>query len=276
VTDDIPDASSTPDGPADLVARGSTADLHRRGTGWVVKLFHEGVPIEAVSIEHAAGVSAHASSLPVPAVGDLVDIDGRFGFEMEEVSGRTLAELLLAGEISPLDAGRQAADVQRAIHAHPAAELRDNSFWRATIAACPHLDVTRRRRLVEQLDAMPGPDGMCHGDFHAGNVLVAADRMVAIDLGAAHRGNTMSDVAQTVVAMTEWLYMPSLESVREPIEAFLAAYKTRVVELHPRAGEMASWQPIVAAVRLGSPHPSSSRQPLLDLVAAGLDHIDER
>jgi aminoglycoside phosphotransferase (APT) family kinase protein len=51
------------------------------------------------------------------------------------------------------------------------------------------------------LDGLPDGDRLCHGDFHPGNVLVAADRVSVIDWANAARGVPEADHARTLLLL---------------------------------------------------------------------------
>ena len=61
-----------------------TAEVCRWSDGWVVKLYHRPW---AGSAEREASIGrvVHAAGLPVPAVGDVVSVEGRTGVVYEHV-----------------------------------------------------------------------------------------------------------------------------------------------------------------------------------------------
>jgi aminoglycoside phosphotransferase (APT) family kinase protein len=54
---------------------------------------------------------------------------------------------------------------------------------------------------LRELGELPEGDRLCHGDFHPGNVLRAADGLVVIDWPNATRGDYHSDFARTTLMM---------------------------------------------------------------------------
>ena len=61
------------------IALGRTAEIYAWEDGYVVKLFRDGMPAASVEYEARIARTVHAAGLPVPAVGEVVDINGRFG-----------------------------------------------------------------------------------------------------------------------------------------------------------------------------------------------------
>jgi len=51
------------------VAQGRTAEVYLWKEGWIIKLFHEWFPGEAVRYEAQIARTVHEARLPVPAVG---------------------------------------------------------------------------------------------------------------------------------------------------------------------------------------------------------------
>jgi Ser/Thr protein kinase RdoA (MazF antagonist) len=129
------------------------------------------------------------------------------------------------------------------------------------------LSAERKERVLRALESLPDGDRICHGDFHAGNIMMTDGGPIVIDCVVAHRGNPRADVAQTCVAMTEWLHLRMSERSREAVARFIEAYERRYFELSPEGqDEVAMWKPIVAAVRYSVPHPPSSEAPLLGMI----------
>lgn len=119
--------------------------------------------------------------------------------------------------------------------------------------------------MLDRFDALASGDALCHGDFHAGNVLRAVDgALLVIDWGAAHTGSAAMDAAQSVVAMTEWLSMDLTAPQHQVVARFIAAYRAARTDVADRLDD---WIPVVAAIRLGVPHPPTSEAPLRALAA---------
>jgi Phosphotransferase enzyme family len=54
---------------------------------------------------------------------------------------------------------------------------------------------------LQVLDELPSGDRLCHGDYHPGNVLFAADRITVIDWAGAARGVPEADHARTLLLL---------------------------------------------------------------------------
>jgi tRNA A-37 threonylcarbamoyl transferase component Bud32 len=250
------------------IATGATADIHEWRNGQVLKLYRAELP-HRVGVKEARITGAlHAAGVRVPAVGELIEVNGRIGLPMEKLVGPPLSARLVDAEAGSR-AGRVAAQVHAAMHALTEQSLTPmREQFRKIIEAGP-LSVERRQSVLAAMNALPDGDRICHGDLHAANVIVTDAGPVAIDWVVAHRGNPCADVAQTCVAMTEWLYAGRAERSRQAVERFIAAYERHYFELCSRdAREAIAWKSIVAAVRFSLPHRASSHAPLLRMIGA--------
>lgn len=250
------------------IATGATSDIHDWRNGQVLKLFHAGFPHASALREARITGALHRAGVSVPAVEELVEVNGRLGLPMQKVSGQTLASLL-GGSASGARAGRVAAETHVAMHARTEPSLQKMRTQFRWIIERGSLAPEQQQRVLRAMEALPDGDRICHGDFHAGNILATDSGPVVIDCGVAHQGNPRADVAQTCVAMTEWLYFGLPERNVRAVERFIEAYETRYFELSPGdREEVTAWKPIVAAVRVSLGHPPSSDEQLRRMVDA--------
>jgi Ser/Thr protein kinase RdoA (MazF antagonist) len=250
------------------IARGGTADLYPWTEGQILKLYRRSFPRDVVEQEATLGRLVHGLGLRVPAVGEIVQIDGRWGLPFERLDGRLLAEVAFAEPETAESAGATLAELHLEMHSRPGPELPSaRSRYRAVIEGNALLSREQRGRVLDRMDGLPDGDRVCHGDFHAGNVVMTKPGPIVIDWVTGHRGNPFEDAAQTVVAMTEWSFLGFPETVTRAVGRFVDAYQDRYFARQPHArDEFSAWQPVAAAVRLGYPHPPTSTTPLLAIV----------
>lgn len=173
---------------AEPFAAGRDADVYAIDENWVLRRYRDGHPVrdEADYMRHVAKYD-----YPVPAVGEISGPD----MVMQRISGPTLAEAVIAGELSPTELGVVQADLHRRLH------------------------------------AIPAPSGtagltVVHGDLHPFNVISAADGPMVIDWRNAEEGPAEFDVAMSAVILAqvvldpEWAELSSL--LREALAAYLA------------------------------------------------------
>lgn len=178
------------------VALGRTAELYAWQDGQVLKLFFDWFDLDSIRYEQRMAQAVHASGLPVPAAGDILQVNGRNGLVYERVDGTSMWELLgrypwrvarYARQTAELHAQMHAADIQPDI---PSQRTR----LERKIGSADRLPAAVKDVVLNTLAGLPDGDRLCHGDFHPGNILLTADRAVIIDWIDASRGNPLADV----------------------------------------------------------------------------------
>src|SRR5665647_181710 len=102
-----------PDTP---IAVGFTAEIYAWRDGQVLKLYKPGASRNTV--EHEANLTriVHATGLPVPAVGEIVEIGDRFGLELERLDGISMLQALTRQAAKLWTYARQLAELQADLH----------------------------------------------------------------------------------------------------------------------------------------------------------------
>lgn len=156
-----------------------------------------------------------------PAPHELVQVDGRPGLVMDRVEGDSLLMQLERRPYQLLRAARVLARVHVELHTRPAPrelpdlkELLGSRLAQATALPRDHLDLSLRL-----LTSLPAGDGLCHNDFHLGNLLGSWDAPVAIDWGWAARGDPTSDVARSELLQRIGALPPGVPAVFRALTA---------------------------------------------------------
>jgi aminoglycoside phosphotransferase (APT) family kinase protein len=106
------------------------------------------------------------------------------------------------------------------------------------------------------LDALPDGDRLCHGDYHPGNVLVAADRVAVIDWPNAALGVPEADRARTMLLLRWADPLPDTPLVSRALitvgrSMFAYGYARAYRDRSPQPlGQTASWLVVHTAARL--------------------------
>jgi aminoglycoside phosphotransferase (APT) family kinase protein len=252
-----------------------TTNLYAWGEGQILKLYGEETPAGFVEWLGRLERALHAAGLPVPEVGDIVEIGGCLGQIYERVEGRSMAEDLLGLAESDLDSVDRLAYLFAEVHAQIhtcrgiAAQVpSQRELLPTVIRRIPVLPPDLKEATLRALDELAGGDRLCHGDFHPYNLLMSPRGPVVIDWNNAHAGNPLDDVARSALILSGVsLSQPSYRSL---LDRFNQAYLERYFQLRPGdPGQLDAWRPIVAAVRLSDDIPELEEW-LLQQIRIGL------
>ena len=161
------------------IGEGASADIHAWAPGRVVKLFKPSRERQRLS-RHEAQMTraAFAAGLPAPEVFDEVTLEGRFGIVLSRLDGPTLLQLLRTRAMTPEQAGAILAALSISVHKTPpppgVISLPD--LIRALVQSPSNLLPKHLATgVLALLESLPPGDGLCHGDFHPGNVIMTAE-----------------------------------------------------------------------------------------------------
>ena len=237
------------------IAYGRTAEIYAWDDGHILKLFYDWFGRESIEYEAKIGTAVHASGLPVPAVGEIVLVNGRTGLIYERFAGVALWELMPRKPWTIFHYARRMAALHAEMHANLLApEIPDQRrrLVQKINGAQPLPEVLRAKALAA-LETMPDGQAICHGDFHPGNVLATPQGEVVIDWIDATRGNPLADLARSSILALGAAATSQTQNVIEKlmVRLFHAIYLRHYFALRPGGqAEYGRWLPIVAAARL--------------------------
>ncbi len=186
-----------------LIGRGRSAELFAWGDQQALKLFYAGWPLIAAETEAQAAQRVYESGLRVPAVGGVIEVDGRHGIIYERVDGMAMLDNLATQPWNVVRFAHMLAESHADMHAHQGTNLpSQREYMRKQIQSAPSLPDQKKQAVLDVLDKLPDGDALCHGDYHPGNILLTADGPVIIDWPLASRGNPAADAARTSLILT--------------------------------------------------------------------------
>jgi Ser/Thr protein kinase RdoA (MazF antagonist) len=260
------------------VALGRTAEMYAWKEGQILKLFRDWWPAARVEYEAHIARMVSAAGLPVPAVGEVVEIDGRLGLTFERVDGPSLLETFRTKPWTLFVSARLLAELHADMHACSVPELPSQRQRLAnTLKQAETLPADMREAGLKALNNLPDSDQLCHGDLHPANILMTARGPIIVDWLDATRGNPLADVARSSLllrvsapppgASGRWLF-------RAGRRWFRRTYLERYFQLRPGdRWQLTAWQPVIAAARLRD-NIRAEQEQLLALVRAGLSRYD--
>lgn len=252
------------------MAYGRTAEIYAWHAGQVLKLFYEWFELENIEKEARITRAVHASGLPVPAVGEIVHVNERYGLVYERVDGVSMLEHIKRKPWNALRYFRRIAELHAQLHASTIqANLPSQRHeLEKNIERAQALPAHLQFQVLAALERMPDGDRLCHGDFTPANILITAQGEVIIDWFRASHGNPLADLARTTNLA---LGATRTKQIRRPFLSFGAtktsqiqnslfqalgricypAYLNYYFKLCPGGeAEYHRWLPIVAAARL--------------------------
>jgi aminoglycoside phosphotransferase (APT) family kinase protein len=238
-----------------IVGEGRVAEVFAWEEGQVLKLFRAWYPPEGVHYEARIARTVQATGLAVPAVGEVVQVDGRWGIVYGRVAGRSMLEHFTRKPWALARFARILAELHATMHARAAPGLPSlRRRLEGKIQNAAPLPAGLKAAALQALARLPDGNALCHGDFHPHNVLMSPQGPIVIDWPDATRGHPLADVARTCLLMRTG-GLPSSAPRRGLIQVvratFRAVYLRRYFQLRPGSRELlAAWQVPVAAGRL--------------------------
>ncbi len=236
-----------------LIATGFTAQIFTWKPGWVLKLFNLDIGRPTVEVEASAARLVFSSGLPVPAVGEVVEMSRRFGLEYEYVQGPSMLQSLTQRPWRFVACARKLAELHAEVHKVRLPDLpsqRSRLEWKIQRVAI--LPEAVRQAALQALQLLPEQDYLCHGDFHPGNVLLTQRGPVIIDWLDGTHGSPVMDVARSSLLFGGGRLPEGTPLVVRALQGwYYRLYLGRYHQLNPfDRDEMAKWIPVAAAARL--------------------------
>ena len=242
------------------IAHGRTADIYAWQDDCILKLFHDWFDLDSIEYEAEIARAVQASGLPVPHVGDILQVDGHHGLVYQRINGRSMLEAFQRRPWMVFYYAHLQADLHAQMHAHTI-DVRlpsQRKILEHKIHQAKALPVPLQTALLSKLESLPQGDRLCHGDFHPGNILLNAGQAVVIDWIDSSLGNPLADVARSSIialgaAASHQIPNPFMKFV---VRLFNSIYLRSYFRLLPAGKqEYRHWLPVVAAARLSENMP---------------------
>ncbi|MFJ9637364.1 phosphotransferase [Streptomyces sp. NPDC101178] len=173
-----------------LLGSGRTADVYELDGSWVLRRYRD----RAGTTEELAVMSyVRAFGYPVPRIGPPADGARPTDLVLQRLSGPTMAEALLAGDLDAAEGGALLARLLRDLHAIP-----------------PRISADPRDRIL-------------HLDLHPQNVMLTERGPVVIDWSTAEEGPPGFDRAMSALTLARVALDPEFPAPEAEARALLAA-----------------------------------------------------
>lgn len=218
-----------------MIATGNTAEIFLLCDDKVLKLFRTGYSYDAVEREYENHKLISALYENVPRIFELYKNDGRHGYVMERIEGRSLASYMQCEE-----SFKEAMEKFTALHRRLLSVTTDSAMpykeWMRCVVQGKADSV-----LLSMIDNLPDGNTLCHGDFHPLNVIVTqAGRPYVIDFANICKAPRQYDIARTYLLLSEAvpeppiadIYLKQMEVPYEEISRYIDVLRrVRIIEM---------------------------------------------
>lgn len=197
-----------------LIGTGNTANVYEYGEGKVLKLFHQGYPVEDVAKEFNNAMAIRDMNFEKPKAHEVISFEGENGIIYDRVEGESLLDWTMkTGDV------KKCAEYMAKLHRTIVQNKIDNvsnykDFLRFHILRASSEDLNKQKDTLQLLDKLPEGDSLCHGDFHPGNILISNGNTFVLDFMNICQGDLLYDVARTVF-LVEYTPVPEGDYDRE-------------------------------------------------------------
>jgi uncharacterized protein (TIGR02172 family) len=242
------------------IAYGRTAEIFAWHNGNILKLFFDWYELDNIKYEFRITRAIQSSGLPVPPVGEMVQVKDRYGLTYQRVEGVSMLERLPRKPWNLLHYARRMAELHATMHASTVQAdippLHQRLKYKINHAQALPADL--RSRTLDLLEKLPEGNRLCHGDFHPGNILMTKQGEIIIDWIDSSLGNPLADLARTSIILLGAVETNQVKNplVKRLFRIFHRIYINRYFSIHPGGEkEFPFWLPIVAAGRLSEDIP---------------------
>jgi uncharacterized protein (TIGR02172 family) len=254
------------------MAHGRTAEIFAWDDQHILKLYRDWCPPDWVEYEARIARAVWEAGIPSPAVGDIVEVDGRRGLIYQQLEGISMLQDMNARPWMLLKYARSLAELHVKINGQSVAGLPSyKDRLKYDIHNTQHLDQNLRTKVLAMLDVLPDGRNVCHGDYHPGNVIITKSGPIVIDWMTACAGSPWTDVARTSLILSIGAKAAGKQVrplIRTVIKLYHRTYLNRYRALIPDTeNELSRWGPVIAAGRLNE-EIVPERGALIELVRA--------
>lgn len=239
-----------------LIGEGATAKIYRRGDH-ALKLYPH-TSMEAIKQEARMQEFACRAGLPVPRIHGISQVPKGILLEMDLIQGEPLIQPKMT-RAKLRTAFTRMIELRMRMHSISAESLPHQSErLRSKIERQNILDETRKYEVLSLLNELTGSCNsnglLCHGDFHALNLLDDGHQIWIIDWVDASCGYPLADVCRSYLIF--WQYAKPLA------ELYLQSYAEAA---RVSTDAILRWLPIIATARLAENLSKKEIKPLIEL-----------
>lgn len=182
---------------------GNTAEVFLLNENLIVKLFKEYITFEYAEKEFKKATKLQAELDCVPRAHTMVKLRGRYGIVYDRVVGKDMLDIMTHNLGHLNENVRPFVYYQNKINGlRIDMGLGVKEKLSADILTSKNLSEAERDRVIDYIDKLPNGRGLCHMDYHPGNILLKDDsktplKPAIIDWQTAANGPASADIAKT-------------------------------------------------------------------------------
>ena len=184
----------------EMLGRGRTAEIFAWGEGKAIKVFHLDVPLGVIELEFSKSRAINRAGIPSAHVFEIVQVEGKPAIICERIVGETALQRFVSSPGSMLSCVKAGAELHARIHKYQVMELPPFAPELEKAIRTAPVPVAMREAAMRAFRRLPDGNSVCHGDFHADNVIFADRGAIALDWSSCARGNPYADVAFTALS----------------------------------------------------------------------------
>lgn len=255
-----------------FIARGRTAEVYRWSDNYVLKLFYDFIPYDAVLKEYNNTLSICGNANICPSPIEMIKYEDRDGIIYENIKGISLTSVLLNRSLGVKKIADLLAKTQVRIHENSCDNLDSvkDAIVRS-ISKSNRITEEKKSELLKMLHKMPDDNRLLHMDFHPDNVFYDNSNTFVIDWMTSGKGNPLADVARTIIILRY-----SAVPFQNPVfRIFIRIFKEKLIrdylksyaEVNPiDIKQLDKWIKVVAAARTNERLPEGEIKKLLKIL----------
>ena len=183
----------------ELIAKGANGAVYRYDAETIVKIYHNGATLEEIRLEKDLCRKVFIKGINTAIPYDVVRVDDYYGSVAEMLSAKSIAKLLRANPEKMEEIVAVYTGLLKRIHATPVAPgemppiKATGVKWIEFLQ--PYLPTDQWEKLTAMMQAIPEPNFMIHGDYHANNVMIQDGEPLLIDMDTVAYGHPIFDFA---------------------------------------------------------------------------------
>ena len=183
----------------ELIAKGANGTVYRYDAETIVKIYHNGASLEEIRLEKDLCRKVFIKGINTAIPYDVVKVDDYYGSVAELLSAKSIAKLLRADPETLEENMAIYTELLKKIHATPVKPGEMPSIkeigvdWAQFLQ--PYLPTEQWEKLVSMMKAIPEPEFMIHGDYHANNVMIQNGEPLLIDMDTVAYGHPIFEFA---------------------------------------------------------------------------------